>query len=280
MNKKTTRRVIRRFWGKPFSKDEIEWVLINLLQIKPGDVVLSFISYGNLKAGFPPSFVFQKIIELVGPTGNLLMPFYPGQSKDWISFNKVFDPNIIKTQSGAVSKAFKDFPEVLVSCHPLKALLAYGPNAEELIKEHHLSITPYDEKSPYAKLLNYKSSKVIGIGTSKNAFYHSCEDTIQGFPKYYSDKIYSLKCKSNTGQIITVNTKIHDSERFEWPDPREVLVNSKCKGFSEYWKRGRYFYVADAKSMHEHLQNLSNPHKHTFKRHQVVKKFIHKLTRL
>jgi len=256
MIKKYYRKLYRAYLGKPMSKDEFDHVLKNLLGLSRGDSVLVHSSFGNLKAGFSPKEAVELLMEIVGQDGNILMPYYPEDSRNWLEQGKVFDVKTTPTRSGILSVTFASFPEVKKSLHPIKSLAVWGKDRDYLISTHHESVTPFDEKSPYYLLSKLHNSKSIGVGVFKNSMVHSAEDVISAYPRYYYQKTYEGQCVDYDGAKTIVKTQVH-GETNSVP-PCEYLFQTKCPGYSEIKYRKRRFYVSDCKKIITHIQTLTD----------------------
>jgi len=273
MIKKYYRKLYRAYLGKPLSKDEFRYILSNLLGISKGDSLLVHSSYGNLKANFTPSEAVEILMELVGQNGNILMPYYPEDSTSWLEKGKIFDVRYTATRSGILSSAFAKYPGVKKSLHPIKSLAAWGIDRDYLIATHHESITPYDTKSPYFKLINLRNSKTIGIGTYKNSFVHCAEDITENYPKYYYKKSFNGKCIDNNGNMKNVCTYTHapiNNPRFTG-----YLLQTNCPDYKIYSYRRRIFYQGMCESIIYHVKKFTRngltPHQYFMQRNAFLR---------
>ncbi len=259
MIKKYYRKLYRAWLGKKLTKAEFKHIITDLLGMQKGDSVLVHASFGNLKADFSPKTAVEILMEAVGNEGNLLMPYYPYDSRKFLESGETFNVHTTPTRSGILSATFAKFPGVKKSIHPIKSLAVWGKDRDELISEHHLSKTPFDANSPYSKLLKIRNSKAIGLAIFKNAGVHSYEDIIESYPRYYSDKIYKGLCLDYNGEPHTVNTKIHDAKPSMAP-PCEYLRLSKCPDYNELSFRRRRFYASDYIKAYNHIKEIVERH--------------------
>jgi aminoglycoside 3-N-acetyltransferase len=217
--RKFRRRILvwRRSTGSGFKKlslDEMRDILTNELNLNNGDTVIVHSSFGNLFAEFSPIELIGLLKDIVTNDGNILMPYYPsGHAYHWIQKNEPFDVGLTPSCMGILTQEFLHSGEVKLSPHPVKAMAVWGKDSEFLIAEHHKSVFPYDEFSPYYRTTILKNSKTIGLGIEINSFIHCCEDLflLDKF-EIYADKIF----KGNVNyydRSIEVNTYLHDPEK-------------------------------------------------------------------
>jgi len=177
--KKIIRKVIKHFWGidsislfvkkqkkfflqkvykKKYSADDLVEIMCSM-GMQNGSVVFihsamtEFYNYTGSAIE-----LIDKVIDVIGPEGTLLMPAYPkGKTKILDKGNteeKNIDFDVNKTPSGAgyLSEVFRTYPGVTRSINLQHSVCAVGRLAEEFTSEHHLSVTAWDEFSPYYKL--------------------------------------------------------------------------------------------------------------------------------
>jgi len=283
MLKKIYRKAYRAWLGRRLSEEEFRYILSELLGLKSGDSVLVHASFGNLKAGFSPKKAVEILMEIIGPEGNILMPYYPYDSKKFLESGEVFDVHSTPTRSGILSAVFSTFPGVKKSIHPIKSLAVWGKDRDYLISEHHLSKTPYDDKSPYGKMIHLSQPKAIGLAIFKNAGVHSYEDMINSYPKYYSQEIFAGKCKNYSGNEVVVNTPIHHATSPMVPLCKYLKLTN-CPGYSEFSFSKRRFYVSDYIAAYNHVKNIVELEGFTaekiFEKQSLLSKINLKLVRL
>lgn len=256
MIKKYYRYLYRAWLGKPLSTNDFIYIIHDLLGLKKGDSVLVHASFGNLKTNFSPKEAVEILMETVSDEGNLLMPYYPSDSVNWLKEDNVFDVHSTPTRSGILSATFARYPGVKKSLHPIKSLAVWGKDRDYLISTHHESTTPFDEKSPYYKLICLNGSKAIGIGVFKNSLVHASEDTIQTHPTNYSDIVYTSKVIDESGNGINVKTSFHTEGNNI--HTCEYLYITKCPQYREVFFKKRKFYVSDAPSAHKHIKDFAD----------------------
>lgn len=275
MIKKIYRKTYRALLGKRLTENEFRYVVKSLLGIKKGDSILVHASFGNMKAGFSPKRGVEILMGAVGLEGNILMPYYPYDSKKFLEAEEVFDVKTTPTRSGILSAVFSTFPGVRKSIHPIKSLAVWGKDRDYLISEHHLSQTPFDEKSPYYKLSTLKKAKSLGLGTYKNSFVHCAEDIISGYPKHYYNHLFQGKCTDYAGNTQIINTTVHLSAKL--PRYTGYLIDTKCPEYEIYSYLNRFFFKSNVKKIIEHFTKLFTDEGVTAYSYFENKRCLHKL---
>ena len=256
-----TKRALRRLssttLGKPLELDEFQYVLERKLCVRKNSSVLVHCSFGRLKANFSPAQAVMTLKDLVGEGGNILMPCYPGNGEEWLASGKVFDVQTTPIVTGVLAETFARTCGVRTSTHPIKAVAAWGKDRDFLIEGHHLSKTPYDSRSPYAKLLSLKNSLVIGLGTAKMSFYHCCEDSAPDYSRYlYTSNPVTGLCRTEDGSVEEVTTYVHRTEVLSgMPSSIEFLSRTRCPSYTVLEYRRRMFYAGDVRSIYRHVRD-------------------------
>jgi len=145
--------------------------------IKKGDTVFVHSSWDRFThfTGTPKSLIVA-LLEFLGESGTLAMPAFPLDQDP----NKVF--SVTKTVSGAgyITEIFRRWEGVERSINLNHSVCAYGTNANYLVKDHHKSLTTWDENSPYFRLKNV-DAWIVGLGVGHNlkvATALHCADSI------------------------------------------------------------------------------------------------------
>ncbi|MFN3554347.1 MAG: AAC(3) family N-acetyltransferase [Bacteroidales bacterium] len=258
MIKKYYRKIYRTWLGKKLSSEEFLHILTSLLDLKKGDSVLVHASFGNLKPDFSPEKAVEILMNVVGKEGNLLMPYYPYDSKKFLESGEVFDVNSTPTRSGILSATFSMFPEVKKSIHPIKAMAVWGKDRDFLISDHQFSKTPYDEHSPYGKLLNINNAKSIGLGVFKNLVVHAAEDIVECYPRYYEPIFYEGFVKDYHENLVKITTPVHGN--IKMVPSCEYLRITECPGYAEVSFKKRRFYTSNYLSAFKHIKQITEEH--------------------
>jgi len=242
-----------------------ESLLRNDLGIQSGDTVCIHSALGFLHVDLKPDQILNLLLQIVGPTGTLVFPTYPGASLEFLRAQLVFD--VRKTSSASSTGVLTDLawkhPTALRSLHPTKSMAAIGPRAHELTHEHHLSPFPYDRTSPYYKLAPLKA-KIIGLGvwTYNLSFVHCIEDTMkEQFPFCPHDpRLFLAPCIDRAGRSITVATFAHDLKRISYDTlhvqdymrkyvAKEVAADKTIEG--------RRFFTVNAEGLYKRMVELA-----------------------
>lgn len=212
--KKLRRHTVNCFKSGSIEKttlNDMRKLLVEEFCIAGGDNLIVSSSFGNLNADFSPKDLITLLQEIVGEEGNIVMPFYPpGNSYEWAESGQVFDMQTTRSSMGILTQVFSEMPNVYKSMHPTKAVVAWGKNAEEIIKGHENSKTPFYWDSPYGWLLK-NPSKSLGLGLKNIPIFHSFEDIIlENKFSLYQKHPFSLTLKTDVGEEKEIITKVHD----------------------------------------------------------------------
>lgn len=101
--------------------------------------------------------LINKIIDVIGSDGTLMMPAYPMGKKNLYKIaaetnEVVFDVNNTPSGAGYLSEVFRTYPGVKRSINLQHSVCAYGKLSDHFLNEHHLSEIAWDSFSPYYKL--------------------------------------------------------------------------------------------------------------------------------
>lgn len=136
--------------------------------------------------------VIQALLQVLTPTGTLMMPTHTGDNSDpanWVNppvpaewwasiraYTPPYDPARTPTRMmGVIPELFRTWPEVDRSAHPIVSFAALGPNASFLLENHELS-DMLGEKSPLARLYEVDGYiLLLGVGHSNNTSLHLAE---------------------------------------------------------------------------------------------------------
>ena len=215
--KKSRRRLKNTFLKKDTPKTSLADIKVLLLSdfgIEKGDSLIISSSFGNLNASYTPKNLILLLQEIVGPEGNIVMPFYPpGDSIEWAKSGKVFDMRTTPSSMGVVTQVLSEMPDVYKSKHPTKAVVAWGQNAQEIVAGHENSTTPFYWDSPYGWLLK-NPSKSLGLGCLNIPIFHAIEDVLLKKEKWiYFNHKHSLKLKDYDGTVKNLKVYIHDPDK-------------------------------------------------------------------
>lgn len=212
--------------GKIISEQD----LINALRengLSNGSVAMvhsSLSKLGNVEGGAPT--VIRALLEVLGDDGTLVMPSFPalGYTYDYLRTNPAFDVRHTPSRMGVVTETFRKIKGVKRSLHPTDPVCAIGKETKYLLKGHFLQPTPYNENSPFYKLILLKG-KIVLLGTKLDTVtnLHVPEDMIQDFkyPVYHSN-IFRVKVRDEVGIERLVETRSHDPAMSKKRRPNEL----------------------------------------------------------
>ncbi len=139
-----------------------------------------------------PVAVIQALLEILGPTGTLMMPTHTTENTDpsgwespaipeawWPTIRATmpaFDSRLTPTrQMGRVAELFRTWPEVKRSAHPIGSFAALGPNADLLTHTHPLE-AEFGDASPLGRLYELDGHiLLLGVDHSNNTSLHLAE---------------------------------------------------------------------------------------------------------
>ena len=237
------------------SLEELECVLVNELKLQIGDRVIVTSSFGNLHADYTPEDVIKLLQSIITPEGVIMMPYYPPMNSDeWAKKGYVFDMKETKSGMGILTNVFSKMPDVYKSKHPTKAVCVWGKNAEEIVRGHENSKTPFYWDSPYGKMLKI-GSKSLGLGLGHIPIFHAFEDILsENAIEYYEPQKYRLKVKTTNGLEEIVETYVHNNN-LSCINPRDYVHSLHCESFKKVDFGYGFVYVVDNTSLFEKVKN-------------------------
>jgi len=246
------------------TEEEIKEALLKA-GLKSGDTIMlhsSLKSLGNVKNG--AADVINAFKKVIGLGGTLVMPSFPaiGFNYDYLNSDPVFDIKQTPSKMGIITEAFRKMNDVQRSFHPTDPVCVLGKQTEYLIKDHFGQLTPYNENSPFYKLILVKAKIVlIGVKLETVTNFHTPEDAIKDFkyPVYHS-KIFSARMIDEFGKEVSMKTKVHDSA-FSKKRKCNDLLNAfeNVNVLSQFKIRNTNCMIVDAEKMHNWLiENYKN----------------------
>lgn len=247
---------------KPLSETDLINLLTIELQIKKGDVVFVHSSIDKLNTSLTPFQILDLLIKTVGEDGTLLFPSWHSTKRAELFLNEglLFDVKRSPSVLGLLSEIARRNPKAHRSLHPTNSIAAIGKNANELLFEHHTSIYPCGELSPFYKMISYDAKIIgLGIGAEYLSFVHCPEDVLKDNFPYNTRKseLFTAKVKSPEGQIIEVSTLVAH------PDIAYRNISSFLKKYAdksiarEFNYRGNKFFYASSKKLYDLLVSKS-----------------------
>jgi len=185
------------------------------LGIQPGDVLFVHSSFDQMHSiRATPTDVIKILGDLVGASGTLVMPTFPmtGTSQEYLEHNRVFDWRRTASRSGILTEIFRRMPGTERSIHPTHPVAARGPLAKWLTEGHEGSLSPFDESSPFQKLLS-RDTLILRIGrfeamTFRHLADHLLQDRI-GHP-IYNEGVMHVRGLGPNGKEYALSTKTHN----------------------------------------------------------------------
>jgi len=237
-------RFLKRKYHSKLTEAQFKDILTKKLGLYKGAVVFIHSSINNLYLDFPISKILKILQEIVGEEGTLLFACYPSnqRAEDYLKTNPVFDVRRTATDMGLLPEYVRRLKKSYRSLHPTHSIVAIGKYADELTKNHHKTIYPHGENSPFYEMIKYKAL-IIGLGVKAEdslTFVHTVEDVLKtDFPiKTKNDKIHECEVidKRNNKLIVkTLTPHIRIGYRninkyFSNHIPKNICTNVKTKG--------------------------------------------------
>lgn len=197
------------------SKESIENIFSSVQFDTDVFIHTSMTSIGNIEGGKDEVVrLFNKYILDKGNTMLFSALAIRGSSEDFLKKNKKFDIREQPIAMGAINSYYGKLKETKRSLSPTHSVIALGENAEYYVSEHHMSETPFTEKSPYFKLL-LKKGKILmfGAGIGHLTFYHVLEDMLgDDFPvRVYTKERFEISVIDHKGDSKSGLFKAHNS---------------------------------------------------------------------
>lgn len=202
--------------GKVLTRPALVRQLHNM-GIAEGDTIMVHCSLSQL--GFVEggsATLIEAILETIGLGGHLLMPSSPIKTLQltFAQQNTTVDLRSIPSAMGALSETFRNWPGVKRSPHPTEPVLAWGEQAAWLTEGHRGQITPYNEHSPYRRMMQLNGKILYAGVTLDNAgtHLHTLEDAVDfPYPIYYPE-VFRFQLIDAEGIPQEVETKVHNPE--------------------------------------------------------------------
>jgi aminoglycoside N3'-acetyltransferase len=153
----------KKIYRRPVLIAELKQQLIDL-GVTPGRTLWVQSSWNECyNVPLRPSEMIDLLRDLLGPGGTLAMPAFPlDQNPD-----KLFLVDRAPVYTGLLCEVFRRYPGVRRSIHLSSSVCAVGPNADFLVKDHHLTVMPWGKDSPFCRLAEL-DARMLGIGAGFN----------------------------------------------------------------------------------------------------------------
>ena len=159
----------------------------------------------------------------------ILCPALPikGSSLDYLKSIREFDVRTAPNAMGTISTYYARQEGAKRSLSPTHSVVAFGAKAEFYIGEHHLSETPFTEKSPYFRIM-LEGGRILMFGASlKNlTFNHVVEDMIgeELFPVHvYDPEEFEIDLINEDGFRMKGVFRAHSHKSGRLRDSAEVM---------------------------------------------------------
>lgn len=232
--------------------------------VRAGDVLMvhsSFRQIGHVAQG--PDTLIDALLAVLGEGGTLMMPSFPaiGFNYDYLKTSPVFDVRHTPSRMGIVTETFRQRPGVFRSLHPTDAVVAFGPRAAYLTKDHFGQLTPYNAASPFYRLSEL-GGKILLIGVQLDSLtnLHTLEDAVDDF-KYpvYHDTVFEAALVDANGQQVRMRTRVHNPVYSKKRRCNDLAVQFEAAGFLSRFRLGlANCLLIDAGAMHAWM--LENYH--------------------
>jgi len=248
----------------PLTEGEFRSILANRLLLQTGDCVYIGSSVDQLALDFPFYRILDLVRDTIGPKGTILFPTYPNRSPmssyQYLSQGRLFDVRRTPSFTGLLSEVARRNKDAVRSLHPTKSVVAIGPMAKDLTKDHPNSPYPYDRSSPYYKLVDARA-RIIGLGvwTEYMSFVYTIDDALKDNPpvRTYHPDLFAAPCVGYDGQNVTVETYAHDMRQVIHDVPaymRKHISSDLCIDMNI---GGMKFFTADAKRLFDTMLGLA-----------------------
>ena len=246
----------------PLSETGLTRILAEELGVHPGAVVFVHSSLDRIPLGFPFFRVLTILRDAVGERGTLLFPasHLEERPEDWLARGEAFDVRKTPTTMGLLPELARRQRGAVRSLHPTHSVVALGRQARELTGEHHRSIYPCGELSPYFKMVE-SDGLIIGLGVDADVltFVHCIEDQLrERFPvETHCAEVHEGRVRNAEGNEQLVRTLVAHRRIF-WRNvirymrrhvPDDVCCRMEIAGVA--------YYRADARKLYARMAELA-----------------------
>jgi aminoglycoside 3-N-acetyltransferase len=153
----------KKIHRRPVSIAELRQQLIDL-GVTPGRTLWVQSSWNEFyNVPLRPSEMIELLRDLLGPSGTLAMPAFPiNQDPD-----RLFLVDRAPVYTGLLCEVFRRSADTQRSIHLGSSVCAVGPNADFLVRDHHLTLMPWGRESPFCRLGDL-DARMLGIGAGFN----------------------------------------------------------------------------------------------------------------
>ena len=183
--------------------------------LQRGAIVFVHAAYGQMRSiRATPLEIIEILCQVVGDGGTVVMPSFPmrGSSQAYLDRQPLFDWRRTPSRSGLLTEIFRQMPDTERSLHPTHPVASRGAAAAWLTSGHEHSHTPFDEQSPFHKLLQ-RNAFILRLGRfDAMTFRHLADHLIQDQVPYpiYSDRPTSVRATGKDGKEHLILTRGHN----------------------------------------------------------------------
>ncbi|MDM1460872.1 AAC(3) family N-acetyltransferase [Myroides odoratimimus] len=242
--KKQKKKVKSKIYRRKYSADDIVKKMCEMGMSKGSNIFIhsSMTEFYNYEGSVKE--LIDKIIEVLGEEGTLLMPAYP-KDKVLLTNEKedvvVFDVNLTPSGAGYLSEVFRKYPGVKRSVNLQHSVCAYGKLSDYFLSEHFKSETAWDKFSPYYKMCQEKTLIfAFGLPYFLGTVIHCTESLLKDKYEYFSNfftKEVTYSYRDSSGIVSKTSFLTHDFER----------KRNKKKIIKKYFDRNQF-----------HVKKISN----------------------
>jgi aminoglycoside 3-N-acetyltransferase len=151
--------VSKKIYRRPVLIADLRQKLIDL-GVRPGRTLWVQSSWNEFyNVPLRPSEMIDLLRDLLGPGGTLAMPAFPIDHNP----DKLFLVDRAPVYTGLLCEVFRRYPDIRRSIHLSSSVCAVGPNADFLVRDHHLTLMPWGKDSPFCRL-GELDARMLGIG--------------------------------------------------------------------------------------------------------------------
>ena len=152
-------QLARKIYRRPVAIADLRQQLIDL-GVTSGRTLWVQSSWNEFyNVALRPSEMIELLRDLLGAEGTLAMPAFPiDQNPD-----KVFLVDRAPVYTGLLCEVFRRLPDVRRSIHLGASVCAIGPQADFLVRDHHLTRMPWGPNSPFCRLAEL-DARILGLG--------------------------------------------------------------------------------------------------------------------
>ncbi|MDB5552067.1 MAG: Aminoglycoside 3-N-acetyltransferase [Rhizobium sp.] len=153
----------KKIYRRPVSIANLRQQLIDL-GVTPGRTLWVQSSWNEFyNVPMRPSEMIELLRDLLGPSGTLAMPAFPIDHDP----DRLFLVDRAAVYTGLLCEVFRRTPGIRRSIHLTSSVCAAGPNADFLVRDHHLTAMPWGKDSPFCRLAEL-DARMLGIGAGFN----------------------------------------------------------------------------------------------------------------